>query len=182
VIVAAVALCWGSAAFGVERSGWPPGGHHFGAPGRAGRGGARRPLPRLDQRSGEHPARRRAGLPPARVRSCRSWRAASYRAVQRCQPGPARCGAIPAAASSSTTYRHPAQPSSAKCNRSARRTWPASPQMHSVSGNYPSPLHLPRHGVQIVERQLPSMHVKRAYGTHERPLKRWDSSSCYRPG
>jgi hypothetical protein len=57
---------------GVERSGGPPGGHHLGPPGCAARGGARRPRPRLDQRSGERPARRRAGLLPARVRPGRS--------------------------------------------------------------------------------------------------------------
>jgi hypothetical protein len=57
---------------GVERSGGPPGGHHLGPPGRAARGGARRPRPRLGQISGERPARRRAGLLPARVRPGRS--------------------------------------------------------------------------------------------------------------
>jgi len=66
VIVAALTLCGAALRSGVERSGGPPGGHHLGPPGRAARGGARRPRPRLGQISGERPARRRAGLLPAR--------------------------------------------------------------------------------------------------------------------
>jgi len=88
VIVAALTLCGAALRSEVERSGGPPGGHHLGPPGRAARGGARRPQPRLGQIAGERPARRRAGLPPARVRPGRSWPRVASRCSRVVLPAP----------------------------------------------------------------------------------------------
>ena len=76
------------------------------------------------------PALRAAGLgqQAAEVRgdrSCRSWQCRLRTRAAAVSAGSPICTAIPAAASSSATYRHPVHPSTARQRRRARRTAPS---------------------------------------------------------
>jgi hypothetical protein len=81
--------------------------------------------------------------------------------------GSARCAAIPAAASSSATYRQPAHPSTANAtsSRPANRAGHA-PQVLPVSRADLPAAYLPGHGVEVVESDLSAVDIQPAYDGH----------------
>ena len=81
----------------------------------------------------------------------------------------ARCGVMPAAAAARARIASRCSLPARSGQRPARRTGPARPEMLPVSRHYPAALQLPGTGVQVLERELPAVHVECAYDAHEGP-------------
>ena len=81
--------------------------------------------------------------------------------------GSARCAAIPAAASSSATYRHPAHPSTANAASSqASEPGQPGPQVRPVGRGDLAAAHLTGLGVEVVEGDLFPVDIQPAYDGH----------------
>jgi hypothetical protein len=78
---------------------------------------------------------------------------------------------IPARCSSSTTNRHPVQPSTANVTSPpASEPRQPRPQLRPARRIDPAPPHLPGHGVQVIEGDLSTVDVQPSYDGHYRDL------------
>ena len=94
----------------------------------------------------------------------------------RVSTGSARCATAPAATSASHTNSQPVHASTATCDLAAAEALRPAPDRRR-RGVDPTAPHLTRLGVQRVERDLRSMHIKPGYDRHQGLL--YSSGTCH---